>query len=247
MCPDVPRGYDTLSQIVFPGEDYFEVLKRFHYQLRPKSYLEIGVDIGASIVLAKSPTVAIGIDPAPRIASTPQTICKIFPMTSDEYFATRDVRSDIETETVDLAFIDGMHLFEQALRDFINVERFSSPSTVVLIHDCFAIDAPTASRQRKTAFWTGDVWKIVPCLKEFRPDLNIFTIATPPSGLGVVSGLNTRSTVLINQFEQIVSRYIGLDLDADEAQRRELAAMLENDWQQVVRRLPEQFRASSRA
>src|SRR5262249_5652050 len=140
------------------GAHYYELLKRFHYQLRPKSYLEIGVDDGASIVLAKSPTVAIGIDPAPRLTSTPGTICKIFPMKSDEYFATRDPRSDFETEAADLALIDGMHLFEQALRDFINVERFSSPSTVVLIHDCFAIDALTASRQRKTAFWTGDVW-----------------------------------------------------------------------------------------
>ena len=141
ICPDVPRGYETLSRIVFPGEDYYQTLHRFHNHLRPKSYLEIGVDTGASIVLAKFPTVAVGIDPAPRLTSTLETICKIFPMKSDEYFATRDVRGDIESEAANLVFINGLHLFEQTLRDFIHVEHFSTPSTLVLIHDCFAIDA----------------------------------------------------------------------------------------------------------
>ena len=133
---------------------------------------------GTSIVLAQPPTVAVGIDPEPRLLHAPKTVCKIFPLASDDYFAVRDPRRDIEAETVDLAFIDGLHLFEQVLRDFINIERVSSPTTLVLIHDCFAIDALTAERNRKTEFWTGDVWKIIPCLREFRPDLQVFTIAT---------------------------------------------------------------------
>ena len=112
MCPD-DRGYDTLSRIMLPGEHYYNVLRRFHDHLRPKNYLEIGVDTGASLVLAKFPTVVVGIDPVPRLNCTPTTICKIFPMMSGEYFATRDVRSDLEGETANLVFIDGQHLFEQ--------------------------------------------------------------------------------------------------------------------------------------
>jgi hypothetical protein len=237
LNPDVSGGYDVLSNSMLPGERYDDLLGRFHDWLQPKSYIEIGVDTGASIVLAKSPTVAVGIDPEPRLLNAPKTVCKIFPLTSDHYFAARDPRRDIEAETVDLAFIDGLHLFEQALRDFINIERISSPRTVVLIHDCFAIDAMTAERERKTSFWTGDVWKIIPCLREFRPDLHVFTIATPPSGLGVIGRLDSRSRVLIERFDEIVSRYVALEVDPDEQRRRECAVMVANNWQEIVARL----------
>ena len=150
------RGDDALANIMFPGQSYYHPLRRFHEWLRPKSYIEIGVSTGASIILAKSPTVAVGIDPNPQLLSAARTVCKIFPITSDEYFAVRDACADLEAETVDLAFIDGLHLFEQVLRDFINIERISNYRTVVLIHDTFAIDALTAERERKTDFWTGD-------------------------------------------------------------------------------------------
>jgi hypothetical protein len=236
LCPDY-RAYTALSEIMLPGESYYDLLRRFHYWLRPKSYIEIGVNTGASIVLANPPTVAVGIDPEARLLNTPKTVCKMFRFASDEYFATRDPRQDIEGETVDLAFIDGSHLFEQALRDFINIERVSSPTTVVLIHDCYAIDAFSAQREKKTEFWTGDVWKIIPCLREFRPDLQVFTIATRPSGLGVVSRLNSHSTTLINRYDEIVSRYISRKLDPDEDQRRNCAAMVANNWPEIVTRL----------
>ncbi len=44
----------------------------------------------------------------------------------------------------------------------------------------------TASAQRRAGelrFHTGDVWKVVRCLREYRPDLDVFTIATAPTGL----------------------------------------------------------------
>src|SRR5450631_1084438 len=44
------------------------------------------------------------------------------------------------------------------------------------------------TRARDTDFHTGDVWKTVLCLKHYRPDLDVFTIATPPTGLTVVTG-----------------------------------------------------------
>jgi hypothetical protein len=238
LWPDVPRGYYIISNAMFPGETYYDLLRRFHDWLRPKNYVEIGVNIGGSIALARPPTVVVGIDPRPRLLCAPHTICKLFPLTSDKYFTARDVRRDIEAETVDLAFIDGLHLFEQALRDFINIERVSSSTTVVLIHDCFAIDALTAERERKTeALWTGDVWKVIPCLRDFRPDLNVLTIPTPPTGLGVVSRLDSRSMVLTDRFDEIVSRYLLLEFEPDEGRRRKDALMIANDWQQIVIRL----------
>jgi hypothetical protein len=243
LWPDVPGGYYVISNAMFPGESYYDLLRRFHDWLRPKNYIEIGVNIGGSIALARPPTVAVGIDPTPRLLSAPNTICKIFPLTSDNYFTARDVCRDIEAQTVDLAFIDGLHLFEQVLRDFINIERVSSSTTVVLIHDCFAIDALTAERERKTEeLWTGDVWKIIPCLREFRPDLNVFTIPTPPTGLGVVSSLDSRSTVLTDRFDEIVSRYLSLEVEPNEGRRRKFALMVANDWQEIVIRLSDRRR-----
>jgi tetratricopeptide (TPR) repeat protein len=237
ISPDVPRGYWLVSHILMPGESYYAVLQRFHDRFKPRNYLEIGVDQGASIILAKPPTVAIGIDPEPRLFKGPKTVCKIFPLQSDDYFACRDVRRDLEGDSVDLAFIDGLHTFDQALRDFINIERFAGVRTVVLIHDCLAVDALTAARERKTAFWTGDVWKIIPILRECRPDLNVFTIATPPSGLGVVSGLDPHSRILSENFVGIVARYASMPVDPDQARRRQQAAVVPNNWDEVETRL----------
>jgi tetratricopeptide (TPR) repeat protein len=237
ISPDVPGGYWLVSTILLPGEPYYAVLQRFHDRFKPHSYLEIGVDQGASITLANPPTVAIGIDPEPRLQKAPKTVCKIFPLTSDDYFAGRDVRRDMEADTVDLAFIDGLHTFDQVLRDFINIEKIAGQQTIVLVHDCLAIDTLTAERERKTVFWTGDVWKFVPILRENRPDLNVFTIAAPPSGLGVVSGLDPRSTVLADNYDQIVARYRSIGVEPDQARRREQAAVIANRWEDVEARL----------
>jgi hypothetical protein len=222
---------------MLPGQGYYDLLANFHEWLRPKNYFEIGVNTGSSIALAKSPTVVVGVDPNPRLLKSPKTFHKIFSLTSDEYFATRDVCRDLEAETVDFEFIDGLHLFEQVVRDFINIERVSNPNTLVLIHDTFAIDTLTANRRRSTWFWTGDVWKIIPCLSELRPDLEVFTIATPPSGLSVVSNLDCHSTMLLDHFDEIVSRYVSLEFEQDEAKRRDSAAMIPNNWFAIKARL----------
>ena len=51
----------------------------------------------------------------------------------------------------ELVFIDGLHLFEQVLRDLINVERHSTTDTVVLLHDCLPLDEVTSGRRRHDA------------------------------------------------------------------------------------------------
>jgi len=247
LSPDVPNGYQMLSCLLHPGDDYTRLLERIHGWLRPANYVEIGVETGASLVLAKAPTIAIGIDPKPRLVTPPRTICKIFPLTSDDYFAQRDLRRDIEADGVDLAFIDGLHVFEQALRDFMNIERHAHSGTIVLIHDCLAVDALTAERERKTRFWSGDVWKVVLILREFRPDLQVFTIATAPTGLGVVTGLDPRSTVLADQFDRIVAAYAARPLDPDPERRNAQAAVVPNQWEEIEARLSERARRPGRS
>ncbi|PYI78804.1 MAG: class I SAM-dependent methyltransferase, partial [Verrucomicrobia bacterium] len=120
----------------------------------------------------------------------------IFPETSDAFFARHGPDALLAGRPLGIGFIDGLHLYEQALKDFINLERYCGPRSVILFHDTIPLDETTQSRARDTQFHTGDVWKTVLCLKHYRPDLDIFTIPTSWTGLTVVTGLDPASRVL---------------------------------------------------
>jgi hypothetical protein len=69
-----------------------------------------------------------------------------------------------------------------------------------------------AARDRCTSFWCGDTWKVVPCLRRFRPDLQLLTIPTHPSGLTLVAGLDPHSGVLADRFDEAVAAFIDAPL-----------------------------------
>ncbi|HBA72463.1 MAG: hypothetical protein A2X82_05980 [Geobacteraceae bacterium GWC2_55_20] len=198
-----------------PGDDYYAWLQHFHQWLKPADYVEIGIGHGRSLALAGPGTKTIGIDPFQGYWEKLDFVCphgpaKLFPLTSDDFFRQYDLREVLGRDTFDLAFIDGMHLFEQALKDFINLEKYARKDSVILIHDCLPIAPIVAERERCTGFWTGDVWRIIPCLKAFRPDLKIMTIPAKPSGLGVVTNLDPTSTALSDNYDVIVGYYLAL-------------------------------------
>jgi hypothetical protein len=208
-----------------PGDDYYGWLNYFHETVKPAAYVEIGLGHGRSLALAGRNTKAIGIDPYQGFWEklhyvSPHSPATLFPLTSDDFFKQHDLRQEIGKETFDLAFIDGLHLFEQVLKDFINLERFARKDSILLIHDCLPVDAIVAERERCTGFWTGDVWRIIPCLKTFRPDLTIMTIPTFPSGLGVVSNLDPTSTVLSDNYDEILAYYLRLKCSETFEQRQ---------------------------
>ena len=109
----------------------------------------------------------------------------MFALTSDDFFAQQDVRSAFGGRALDLAFIDGMHRFEFALRDFINIERLCSANSVILMHDCYPLDARTAQRERQTGFWSGDIWRLVMLLREQRRIW--WCVPSPPPRPGLAS------------------------------------------------------------
>lgn len=216
--PDFFPAHAVLSHLALPGEHYYQILEYAHGDFAPATYVEIGVAEGASMRLAQPPTVCVGIDPEPQIKYEFTAPTQIFAMTSDDFFATRDLYRELGDRPVDMAFIDGLHLFEAVLRDFINVERHATDQTVVFMHDCIPLDGPTSARQRVTRFWSGDTWKIIPCLKRYRPDLQILNLAVPPTGLAVVWGLDPGSTVLNDNMADILAEYVPLEygyLDGD--------------------------------
>jgi predicted O-methyltransferase YrrM len=207
--PDFPGAQGALASLRLPGPPYRDVLRRLHELLRPRSYLEIGVETGATLAFAHAATRAIGIDPdASKLRPDLVPACaKVFHETSDAFFARQSREQALGQHRLDLAFIDGMHWFEYALRDFMNVEAWSEPNGVVVLHDCLPLFPLCASRERRTKFWVGDVWKIVSILREHRPELRVKLVATAPSGLCVVRGLDPSSRVLHERLDEIVQRY----------------------------------------
>src|SRR3977135_1709349 len=193
LDPGLHPAHGFLASLNFPGSFSREIISLFHSHFRPRTYLEIGVESGQSIALARRETRAIGIDPEPKITERLAPGTSICATTSDEYFAAHDVRAEFGGLPIDLAFIDGMHQFEFALRDLINIERHCTSRSTVLIHDCYPLSRHTAERERRTSFWSGDIWRLILLLRKYRPDLRVKVIGTAPTGLGVVRGLDPGS------------------------------------------------------
>src|SRR5258708_4584402 len=103
------------SSASLPGETYVTILGRIHRHLRPRTYVEIGVETGQSLVLAQPGTTCVGIDPKPQLRYRISDSARVFAKTSDAFFAEHDLFKELGERPVDLAFLDGMHLFAFAL------------------------------------------------------------------------------------------------------------------------------------
>ena len=232
-CCDYTKAYRLLAQLELPGEHYFTVLERVHELLRPATYLEVGVSRGESLRLARPQTLALGIDPQPRVGFTLTPNQRVFAQTSDEFFARPDVPALLGGRALAMAFIDGMHHFEYALRDFINIEALCRPDSRIFIHDCFPIDARSAARDQTTAFWSGDIWRLVVLLKKYRPDLAIHTLGAPPTGLGLITRLDPRSSVLRSRLPELIAEGLALDYSAIAPRRAAALNLVPYDWPRV--------------
>jgi hypothetical protein len=154
-------------------------------------------------------------------------------MTSDEFFAKNDLTKELGGHAFNLAFIDGMHLFEYVLRDFINLERAAGPGSVILAHDCYPINRETAQRERATDLWSGDVWKLVVCLKKYRPDLELRTVDVPPTGLAIIRRLSPASDLLASRLEDLYSEFVPLDYGEIETDKAQRLNRIDSRWSEI--------------
>lgn len=190
-----PLGSTEEEKLRGDGDKY-EILKKIHALLQPNNYLEIGVQSGKSLALACCP--AIGVDPMPQIKAPLGPCAQLVRTTSDEFFEVQ--APQMITAPLGLVFIDGMHLFEYALRDFINIEKYADAHTLVVIDDIFPGHPAQAERDRRTRAWTGDVWKLLVTLRTRRPDLNLLMLDAFPTGLLCITGLNEHDHTLQDRY-----------------------------------------------
>ncbi|HTT01540.1 MAG TPA: class I SAM-dependent methyltransferase [Steroidobacteraceae bacterium] len=230
---DYGRAYRLLAELELPGADYLRVLSRVHEHVRPATYVEIGVAKGDSLRLLHKDTTAIGIDPQPRLARAPGPRQKVLAKTSDEYFAKHDVIAELGGQRVRMAFIDGMHHFEFALRDFINLEPLCAPDSLIFVHDCYPLDERSATREQHTAFWSGDVWRLIVLLKKHRPDLAIHTIATAPTGLGLITHLDPSSRTLRQNLPALIAEGLSISFDSIAGRKAEALNLFPNAWDRL--------------
>ncbi|MCL2923759.1 MAG: tetratricopeptide repeat protein [Trichodesmium sp. MAG_R04] len=235
--PNLDKFHFCISEVTLPGMNYLGVLKSLHAFLQPENYVEIGVETGKSFRLSNSSKISVGIDPKPRLEFSIAPYAKIFPITSDEFFQNYDLSKELEGSKIDFAFIDGLHIFEQALQDFINIEKYSYKNTVVCFHDTLPLDEITSRHDRVTGFWSGDVWKVVPILKQYRPELEIFTIPTKPTGLTIVTNLNPDSTFISDHYDKIINEYMNKEWVDNYDLRYAMLSVTRNSWNEIVRKL----------
>jgi hypothetical protein len=188
---------------------YLEFLDGLHNVVRPSTYLEIGIRNGDS--LARSRARSIGIDPAFSIRTELDLSVALFRTTSDEYFQRPDPLRPFDGAPVDMAFIDGLHLAEYAFRDFVNVERHSAWTGVVVFDDMFPRRPEEAARRRFTQAWTGDVYKVHAVLRSSRPDLVLLPVGTQPTGLLLVLALDPARPMDEDSFNAVQAGFVAPD------------------------------------
>lgn len=202
-----------------------EFLRGLHKSSANRNYLEIGVNDGRSLTLSRVPSIAI--DPAFKVVTEIRCDVHLAKATSDDFFARNNPLAHLKggrhplrnlrrgrsplghwrRTTLDLSFIDGMHLFEYALRDFINIEQHSDWASVIVFDDMLPRNVDEAARDRHTNAWTGDVYKVIEILNRYRPDLVTVLVDTEPTGQLVIFGADPSNTVLKDKYDEIIAEF----------------------------------------
>jgi capsular polysaccharide biosynthesis protein len=204
------------------GLNYVAFLEQLHAIVNPKSYFEIGVGTGLSLAVAKCPSVAVDptIKPSTKFIGAKKE-CHLYQMTSDEFFKFIDLKR-IFPDGINLAFLDGLHWYEVLLRDFINTEKLCHSNSVIALHDCLPFLNEMTGRVPNTQdrlrpeyrhFWAGDVWKTLVLIKSNRPDLQIISLDCAPTGLVLITNLDSSSKVLSERYDSLVAGLADVGLE----------------------------------
>ncbi len=164
------------------------LIDKFHFE----TYLEIGVQRAKNFFSVKAKR-RIAVDPVFKIGFTRRIknlrtffSDHFFEMTSDDFFQTRAANL-FASKKIDVALIDGLHTYEQVMKDFGNCLANLSPNGFILFHDCNPITREAAEYAHspeeimekfpgKSPEWNGDVWKAIAHINAAYPDIEIFVM-----------------------------------------------------------------------
>jgi len=138
------------------------VIKKNNY----KRYLEIGCHLDQ--IFKKINISKIGVDPVSG---------GTFRGTSDEFFSSNK-------NMFDCIFIDGLHTYDQVLKDIKNSLKFLNKNGIIILHDCLPISINHQRVPRTRYTWNGDVWKAIVKFRTHK-NLEVFTVVAD-QGLGVI-------------------------------------------------------------
>ena len=121
-------------------------------------------------------------------------------LTSDEFFKKNN-------QKFDLIFIDGLHHYDQVIKDISNSLKYLNSNGIILIHDCLPSTIESQLVPRISRNWNGDVWKAF--LKQRKDtDLDCYTILAD-EGIGVIFK-RKNSNILkfnINNFKRLKYKF----------------------------------------
>lgn len=181
------------------------------------TYIEIGVQKGNCFrqIIA---SFKVAVDPVKQ----PELRIK-----ADEHYYEKDsntfflehAKEVFEGRQIDVAFVDGMHEFTQALQDVVNLIPYMASNGVILIHDC----NPTTREHVGNSVtmrngWTGDVWKVGYFLNSSCEQYNYFTLRSD-WGIGVLTGFDNDKELTMPNSE-VLQQYKKLDFDYLETNRK---------------------------
>ena len=121
-------------------------------------------------------------------------------MTSDEFFSGNK-------DKFDCIFIDGLHHYNQVLKDIDNSLNVLNSNGIILMHDCLPQSLNAQSVPRTEATWNGDVWKAL-ANKRFLNNLDCYTICAD-QGIGVIlkRDNNNPLSTKVNNFKKLTYNY----------------------------------------
>lgn len=155
-----------------------------------KSYLEIGChqdEVFSLINIEK-----IGVDPMSG---------GNFRGTSDEFFFQNNKKFDC-------IFIDGLHTYEQVIKDIKNSINSLSENGVIILHDCLPSKITHQYVPRSRYTWNGDVWKAIVEVRTWE-HVETYTILAD-QGLGVINKKKNSDLLFMkkNNFKKLKFKYL---------------------------------------
>jgi hypothetical protein len=178
---------------------------------KQKSYLEIGVRCGAKFFRVNA-SKKIGVDPdyffskrslLKAMLYKRNWFLKMYKLESDSFFSEQGNHL-FNNRGLDVVFIDGMHTYDQSLKDATNSLLFLNRDGTIIFHDCNPLSEVAAQPNIPTEKinWNGDVWKTIHHFRQYPEYFDCFTYDTD-EGLGVLKWKGEISKDLMTKIKRL--------------------------------------------